>query len=211
MLEDSLLRSKIERFLEFRPAVRLIYYYIDKVDGIPRALLAMHRGNSRLTLPGGRFDTNDFKGYPDLWNALWHETLFREVKEEIGKSDMEIIRAMMEGRFRHLGMVLWRHPKTHTPCMDFVAAIEVPQPAITMLNTNWIPTNSELRDSMWVNTLEGEFLYDNVRLSMELLFDTLDPNRFFPLDDFSYDPDDFNESEAESIREELILLVNERL
>jgi 8-oxo-dGTP pyrophosphatase MutT (NUDIX family) len=159
---------RTEELLAYRPAVRLLYYHETPEHSL-HILMGKHKRNGLYTLPGGRLSRGDLADYPTVGDALWHGTMFREVLEEVGEDDMGIIAAMLAGDFMHIGTVLWRHPQTGHPCVEFLAAIRCDKKF-----SYKAPADSELTDLQWFDWLAGKSTpYINVELAVELLYDVL--------------------------------------
>lgn len=194
--EQTEFEAKVERFLEFRPAVRVLYYYLTE-DGGVKVLVGKHTGNGRLTIPGGRFKAEDAKGFKEIRNALWHSTMFRELLEEIRIDDMSILYDMMENRFDYLGTVFWKHYKDGQICIDFLAAIKCNE----MFDV--IPGDNELEEMRWIEYNEEKDLFNNIDLALQLLISIVRPTIGPPPERTMFD------EENEFTYEEIIKLVAE--
>jgi 8-oxo-dGTP pyrophosphatase MutT (NUDIX family) len=188
----------IQEFLQFRPAARILPYHIT-ATGEVFFLLSKHGKNGQYTIGGGRFDPEKDLAKRDLFNCLLHETMFREMEEEFQLDDMAIIAAMMSGDFSYLGIMLWRHPETNQPCVDFLSAIKCKQ-----MYDFGLPADGELVKHNWesLNTLGDSFLdlYENVALAIMQLFDVLGGVKPEEINNLSYEPADFSREEIELIK-----------
>lgn len=200
---DLIPQSKIERFLEYSPAIRVIYYYINEYGHL-KVLLGNHKENNKLVIPGGRFEAKDVLKHSNLISAINHETLFRELKEEMMIRATEIINYMMEDNFETIGTVIWRYPKTGKPCADIICATECKD----MYSFTAAP-NNELENLSWFDYFDvEEALYENVALAIQMLYDKVLPT-FGPLTgSLNYNEEVFTDEEIRAIYNELYELLN---
>lgn len=156
-----------ELLLLERIAVRVVYYHIDMAGNL-WVMLAKHKKNQEFTLPGGRLDERDLTGNNRLIDILFHNTLFRELWEELGFDDWDVLYPIMEGKFYQAGVVMWKHPTTGQVCFDFVTGVECETNFMPIL-----PADSEIQHVMWVQweNYDPKLLspYANVKQAVNLI------------------------------------------